>query len=436
MNGKTVAVIDAGGRCAALVDKYAQSPHVSKILAIPGNDLVGINTQKPVQIYTHLKTTSVSEIIQICRKEKVDLVDVNQDNAVAAGLVDELEKNRIKAIGPSKLAGQIEWDKAWARDLMKKYTIPSPEFIICNSELEGTAFINSKPDQPWVIKASGLAEGKGVIVADSSEEALKAILEMKKFNEAGKTYLIEQFLRGEEFSTFAIADGVKFKVIASAQDHKRVFDGDEGPNTGGMGCSTPPLVLTEDLKRQTLEIISKAVTALKKESRPYKGILYLGGIVVDEKVFVIEFNSRWGDPEVQCVLPGFKTDLFELNMKAYEGRIEDIEVEMDDKARVVVAGASKGYPGDYSQVKGKQIYGIEDVLKLPGIKFYSAGIKRVEGKYTASGGRLFYIAGQGKDVIEARKNAYEAIKLISVEGDNLHYRTDIGYRDVERLKSG
>ncbi|MBI2022578.1 phosphoribosylamine--glycine ligase, partial [Candidatus Daviesbacteria bacterium] len=222
----------------------------------------------------------------------------------------------------------------------------------------------------------------------------------------------------------------------SAQDHKRVFDGDEGPNTGGMGCSTPPLVLTEDLKRQTLEIISKAVTALKKESRPYKGILYLGGIVVDEKVFVIEFNSRWGDPEVQCVLPGFKTDLFELNMKAYEGRIEDIEVEMDDKARVVVAGASKGYPGDYSQVKGKQIYGIEDVLKLPGIKFYSAGIKRVEGKYTASGGRLFYIAGQGKDVIEARKNAYEAIKLISVEGDNLHYRTDIGYRDVERLKSG
>lgn len=431
---KTVAVIDAGGRGAALVYKYAQSPQVSKILAIPGNDLVGINTEKEVRTYTNLKTTSIAEIIQICKEEKVDLVDVAQDNALAVGLVDRLKEAGIKAFGPTKQASQIEWDKAWSREFMQKYDLPSPTFKIFDSESKGIDFINSQDEKPWVIKASGLAEGKGVIITKDKEEAVSAIKEMKKFNESGKVFVLEEFLEGEEFSAFALSDGEDFTILGSAQDHKRIFDGDQGPNTGGVGCSTPPLVINEKIHDQIITIFEKAFAGLKKEGRPYSGILYLGGIVLkDGFVSLIEFNSRWGDPEVECILPGIKNDLYELSMATIEGRLKDIKIEIDSKARVVVAGASKGYPEDYSAVKGKQIFGIEEVLKLPGIKFYSAGIKRDRDKYLANGGRLFYIVGEGKDVIEAREKAYSAIKLISIEGDNLHYRTDIGYRDVERL---
>ncbi len=429
----TVVIIDGGGRGSALVDKYAQSPQVSKILAIPGNDLMGLNTQKEVFTFPDLKTTSKEEILKLCKEHKADLVDVAQDNAIESGVADLLIENGFNVFGATRGAGQIEWDKAWSRDFMKKYDLPHPKYTVCTSELEGISFIESQSEQSWVIKASGLAEGKGVIIAPGKEEAIKAISEMKKFNEAGKTYLIEQFLKGEEFSTFAIADGNKFKIIGSAQDHKRVFDGDHGPNTGGMGCSTPPLVLTEDLKFQTMQIVSKTITGLKKEGRPFKGILYLGGIVVDGKILIIEFNARWGDPEVECILPGVQTDLFELSMKAVQGKLEQIEVEMDDKSRVVVAGASKGYPTDYSEVKGKQIFGIDEALRIPGIKFYSAGIKKEGEKYLVSGGRLFYVVGEGKDVIEAREKAYEGMKKISIEGDNLHFRTDIGFRDVERI---
>src|SRR3989344_5339922 len=378
---KTVAVIDAGGRGAALIDKYAQSPLVSKILAIPGNYLIGINTQKEVKTYTHLKTTSVEEIVKICLEEKVDLVDVAQDNAIAVGLSDALEAVGIKTFGARKLPGQIEWDKAWSRNFMKKYNLPLPEFQICASEIEGISFINSHTDRPWAIKASGLAEGKGVIIAQNNEEALNAISEMKKFGESGEVFLIEQFLSGEEFSSFAISDGVSFQLIGDAQDHKRVNDGDQGPNTGGMGCSSPPLILNEDLKKQRLEIISKTLEGLKKEGRPYQGILYFGGILVEDKIYVIEFNSRWGDPEVECILPGIKNDLYELSMTAIEGKLNEVKIETDGKSRVVVAGASKGYPEDYSAVKGKQIFGIDEVLKLPDIKFYSAGIKKEPSRH-------------------------------------------------------
>lgn len=435
---KTILIVDAGGRGAALVDKYAQSPEVGKILAVPGNDLMGVNTQKPVTIYPHLKTTSVSEIVEICKKEQVDLVDVAQDNAIAAGASDALIENGFKVFGASKEAGQIEWDKAWSRDFMAKHNLPIPRYQICGSELEGTAFLNSQEeDQSWFIKAAGLAEGKGVIFAQNNEEASEKISEMKKFNSAGKTFLLEQALVGEEFSAYAISDGENFQILGYAQDHKRAFDGDLGPNTGGMGCSTPPLVVDESVKNQTLSIFQTTFKGLRAEKRLYVGILYLGGMVVEErgekKVYIIEFNARWGDPEVECILPGIKNDLFGLSLAAIEGKLKMVKIETDGKARVVVAGASKGYPEDYSAVKGKKISGIEEVLKLLEIKFYSAGIKKEGSKYLANSGRLFYIVGEGKDVIEARKKAYSAMKLISVEGGNLHYRTDIGYRDVERL---
>lgn len=439
---KIVLVVDAGGRGATLVDKYARSPHVGKIFAVPGNDLMQINTDKPVEIYPQLKTTSVPEILGICQEEKVDLVDVAQDNAVAAGLVDALEERGMAVVGPRKLAGQIEWDKAWAREFGAKHGLPQPVFKICHSIKEGAEFIQSQPEQRWFIKASGLAEGKGALPAQNNKEGVKKIIELRKrFKEAGKVFLIEEWLAGEEFSTLAFSDGENLKVIGSAQDHKRVNNFDEGENTGGMGCSAPPLILTPKLiKKIETKILSKAIKGLQKEGRPYRGVLYLGGIIKEDNEqqnpCVLEFNARWGDPEVQVILPGLLNDLYEVSMAIVTGNIKNLKLKIDGKARVVVAGASKGYPRDYSAVKGKQIFGIEEARKIPGVKVFGAGVKRINGKDFVSGGRLFYIVGEGKTVIEARQKAYQAMSMVSIEGNNLHYRTDIGWRDVERLRRG
>lgn len=431
--GKTVLVVEGGGRGSVLVDKYAQSPQVEEILAVPGNDLMQINTTKIVRTYPNLKTTSVKEIIKICQEKRVALVDVAQDNAVEAGVSDAAQRAGLKSLGPTRLAGQIEWDKAWARSLMAKFSLPQPAFKICHSERQGFDFLKDQPNQAWFIKASGLADGKGALYAGSNLEAHAQIKKMKGFNQAGRVFLIEACIVGEEFSSYALCDGVNFKLIGHAQDHKKAYDGDKGPNTGGMGCSSPPLVVTKEIEDQVIDIFKTTVEGLKKERRPYLGILYLGGMVARGKVYVIEFNARWGDPEAQVLLPGLKNDLFELSMAALEGGLDTVRVELDGKARVVVAGCSKGYPGDYSKVKGKQIFGIEKVLNLPDVKFYSAAIKKDGDKFLAWGGRLFYIVGEGKDVIEAREKAYGAMGKISIEGDNLHFRRDIGLRDVKRL---
>lgn len=430
---KTVLITDAGGRGAALVDKYGQSKHVGKILVVPGNDLMQININKPVITFPNLKTTSVSEILKICDGEKVDLVDVSQDNAVEAGLVDELYKQGVLAVGPTRLAGQIEWDKAWARSFMKKYNIPSPIFNVFTSQKEGVEFAKKHPKSKWFVKASGLAEGKGAIPAPNLEGAISAIKQMQAFNKSGETYLLEEWLIGEEFSAFALCDGQTFKVVGYAQDHKRVNDKDKGPNTGGMGCVSNPLIIDVNIKRQIKEIFKKTINGLKDEKRPYKGILYLGGIVVNGKVFVIEFNARWGDPEAEVILPSIKNDLYELGMAVANGTIGKINIRTDNEIRVAVAGCSKGYPINYSTVKGKKVSGIEKVKKIE-VKVYGAGIKKINKDYVVNGGRVFYIVSKGKNIIEARARAYEAMSMIYIEGDNLHYRTDIGWRDVERIK--
>lgn len=429
---KIVLVVDGGGRGAALVDKYGQGEQVGKILVVPGNDLMQINTKKPVVTYQHLKTTSISEILEICRKEKVDLVDVAQDNAVEAGLVDELLKNRIPAVGPTKLAGQIEWDKAWARDFMKKYEIPGPRYYAFSSAKDGIDFIKKQPDSKWFVKAAGLAEGKGVIPAENKEKAAKAIGEMVRFGKSGETYLLEEWLEGEEFSAFALCDGKNFKVVGYAQDHKRVNDGDHGPNTGGMGCVSNPLVVS-DIKDQILNIFKKTVSGLAKENRPYKGVLYLGGMVVERQVFVIEFNARWGDPEAEVILPSVENDLYEIGMAIVSGDLEGLNIKVDNKIRVDVAATAKGYPVDYSKVKGKKISGIEEATKL-GVKIYGAGIKRADGNYVVNGGRILYVVAEGTNILEASEKVYKAMELINIEGDNLHFRKDIGWRDAARLR--
>lgn len=433
-----VAVIDAGGRGSALVNAYAKSNKVDEIIAIPGNDLMQINTNKEIHTFPHLKTTSREEILKICKKHHVALVDAAQENAVEAGVTDLLRENGFKVFGPSKKAGQIEWDKSYARKFMLKYTLPIPKFWVFQNHTRAKEFLKSQPGQPFVIKASGLAEGKGVIIAQNIAQALVAVSQMAKFGSSGETFLIEEFLDGEEFSSYAISDGKTFQYIASAQDHKRALDGDKGLNTGGMGCSTPPLVIGSNVQNKISDIFKETFEGLKKENRPYTGILYLGGIVVSGKVYIIEFNARWGDPEVECILPGIKNDWFEVAQAVAEGNLSKVKINHDGKSRIVVAATSKGYPQDYSAVKGKEIAGFGQLIKTSGIKVYGAGVKEVDGKYLTSGGRLFYVVAKGKNVIEARKKAYSALEKVSIPGENrenlLQYRKDIGYRDVARIK--
>lgn len=466
----TVLVIDGGGRGSALVAKYLQSPHVSKVLAIPGNDLMLQN--KRVKIFPNIKTTDLKNIKKVCRKYKVDLVDVAQDDAVAVGVTDSLTRERFNIFGPTKLAGQIEWDKAWGRNFIKKFNIPTPKFKICTSQKEGIAYVKNQKDTEWFIKASGLTAGKGALYAKDNRQAQNQIRKMKTFGKAGETYLIEECIKGEEFSSFAIVDGINFVLVGHAQDHKRVFDGDHGSNTGGMGCSSPPMAITPKIEKQINVIFKKTITGLAKIDRPYRGILYLGGMLVKEKglvlrssarqsegrVYVIEFNARWGDPEAQVIIPSIKNDLYQIAKLTIAGKIKKIKIKKDNLYRIVVTAASRGYPDDYSAVIGKQIIGIERLVNqshsirypepspfvilehsrvkrdeaIESIKVYGAGVKKQNGKYMAHGGRLFYVMAAGKNVAEARTKAYNALSKTNIKGDNLHYRTDIGWRDLER----
>lgn len=426
----TVAVIDGGGRGAVLVEAYSKSPKVNKILAIPGNDLMQSVSRVPVTTYQHLKTTSVEDIVKICREQKVTLVDVAQENASEAGLGDRLEQAGILFCGPDKAASQLEWDKAWARDFMVRHNIPHPKFVVCTSTKQGRDYIQRQKEGKWFIKASGLAEGKGALPAENKQQALDCINSMSKFGEAGQTFLIEDWLEGEEFSTFVISDGKNYKILGSAQDHKRVYNGDQGPNTGGMGCSSPPLLLTPQLIKQIdRQIIAPTIKGMLKLGRPYTGILYVGGIMVGKKLYVIEFNSRWGDPEAQIIVPGIQTDMLAVSLAVANHNLNSVKIRTDKKPRVVIAAASAGYPGDYSVVKGKQIFGLDK------LRVYGAGVKKIGKKYYASGGRLFHVVGEGKNVSEARRQAYAQLSQIFVEGNYLHYRTDIGWRDVARANN-
>jgi len=431
----TVLVVDGGGRGSALVDKYSQSPLVEKIIAVPGNDLMVLTSKKPVEIYPELKTTSVSEIIEICQKEKVDLVDVAQDNAVAVGLVNELNKNNIPTFGPTQQAGQLEWDKSWSRQFMQKYQLPIPEFHVFDNPESGYQFLDSISDRPWFIKASGLAEGKGVIPANNNSEAKDAIAEMSRFGQSGQTYLLEEWLVGEEFSAFAVVDGSDFQIVGFAQDHKRVNNGDQGPNTGGMGCVSNPLIVDQNVITQVKDIFQKTVSGMVTENRSYQGILYLGGMVVGQKVYIIEFNCRWGDPETQVVLPAIKNDLVDICFSVINHTLSSQEIITDSQTRIVVTVASRGYPINYDAVKGKQIFGLEKILNSPKVKLLGAGTQYQNNKFIAHGGRLFYLVASGENIIAARKNVYDELSNISIEGNNLHYRTDIGWRDVARLNN-
>ncbi len=438
---KIVAVIDAGGRGSVLVDAYAKSPFVGKVLAIPGNECMKTLSQKKILTYPHIATVDVEKIVTLCKKKNVSLVDVAQDNAIASGLVDALEKAKIPVLGPRKNAGELEWNKAFSREFGVRHTLPQPDFFIFHSVKEGIDFLRKQPQGMWFVKASGLCDGKGALGATSNEAAIEKIKEIQKFGNAGKTYLLERWLisdkgLAEEFSAFFITDGRSCKLIGFAQDHKRAYTFDEGENTGGMGCTSSPAIVTASIQKQTEAIAMRTIMGLQKEGRIYVGILYIGGIIVRQKnkrkVFLIEFNARWGDPEAEVLIPGLHVDMYLLAQAVIQGKLQTFPIQKDKKIRVVVAGVAKGYPKDYAAVKNKEIFGLHAAAAVPHVVLFPAGIARRGTKHFVKGGRIFYLVGEGKDVLCARGNVYKALSCIFIEGNNLYYRIDIGWHDMQK----
>lgn len=427
-----ILILGSGGREHALALAYSKSKRVREVHVAPGNGLMNFQNEK-VTIHPTVSVLNLPKIIELIEKEQIDLVDVAQDDPLALGFVDKLQNLGIPCFGPTQKAAQIEWSKDWARNFMQKYRLPIPVFKSFDNQKEAIAYVKSLKNQVFYIKASGLAAGKGAIRAENKKEAVEAIKSMKQFGKAGETFLVEECLVGEEFSLFALCDGENYVIAKTAQDHKTVYEADRGPNTGGIGCVAPTgLINPKIIKEIEVKILKPFMKGMREEKRSYSGVLYLGGVLTQSGVKVIEFNARWGDPEAQVILPSIKTDYVNIVEAVAMETIQELPINFDEGVRISVAGCSRGYPGDYSAVKGKEVFGLNAVLKLPNITVFGAGIKREGKRFFADGGRVFHLVAEGKDINQARKRAYEAMSMISIEGNNLHFRTDIGWREVER----
>lgn len=440
-----VAVVGAGGRESELADKYARSSHVERILAFPGNDLMRLNRVKRIETFPKIATTDVNKIVDICRERNVSLVDIGHERAIKAGLADALNLAGIAAVGPSAKAGEIEYSKVFGREFGSRWGLPQPNYAAFTQmqEDDAVSYVDTRPVQKFVIKADGLCDGKGVIITDNREQAELAIGHMSSSGEAGRRFLIEHWLRngdgtpGEEFSAFAASDGKSWSLIGGAQDYKRSRHGDTGDMTGGMGSNSPTSLFNRlGILFQTQKIFETTFLGLQSESRPYKGILYLGGMVIkhrgNETVYVIEFNARWGDPEAQVLVPSIRNDFYELGRAISGGQLDKIQMDTDDRARVSVAAVSRGYPGDYSGVLKQRIHGLERAAEVEGVTIHGAGVSAENGEWYSNGGRLFHIVAEGKDIIEAQNRAYAAMRHTFIKGNNLMYRPDIGWREKER----
>lgn len=429
-----ILIIGSGGREHALANAYSKSKKVTHVFVAPGNTFMDIQNKK-ISSVNLIGMLEIDKLVAFAKKGKIDLVDVAQDEVLARGFVDRFTKEGFITFGASQKASQIEWDKEWARTFMQKYKLPIPVFASFSDTKKAIAYIEKTPEKLLFIKASGLALGKGVIRADTKQEAKAAVLSMQQFGKSGETFLIEEGLVGEEFSFFAICDGESFIVTKAAQDHKTVFEGDTGPNTGGMGCVAPASVVNKKIEKEVEEkIIKPFIKGMQKEGRPYSGILYLGGMLTTKGIKIIEFNARWGDPEAEVILPSVKTDYLSLVEAVITKKLSKKKVVFDNKVRISIAGCARGYPTDYSAVKGKEVFGLLDAAKLPGISIFGAGISMKDNRCFVNGGRIFHLIAEGATITQARFRAYAAMSMIYIEGNNLHYRTDIGWREVERLE--
>lgn len=417
-----ILVIGSGGREHALFWKLSESPQTERIYAIPGNPGMGEMTD--------IAVTDNAAILQFAKEKDIDLVVVGPEVPLMNGLVDDLEAAGIPAFGPRANAAEIEGSKSFAKDLMKKYGIPTARYEVFAEAEAARAYIRSE-GTPIVVKADGLAAGKGVVVAMTEQEALDAvdaIMENNSFGDAGERVVIEEFMEGEEASLLAFTDGTVIRPMISAQDHKRAFDGDKGPNTGGMGTYAPAPVMTPELtERAVEEILKPTISAMEKEGRAYRGCLYLGLMITADGPKVVEFNARFGDPETQVVLPLLDGDLVQIMHACAGGTLADVPIRWKDGAAVCVVLAAGGYPASYE--KGNEIYGIGNAEKLGALVFH-AGTAKKNGKIVTNGGRVLGVVGMGKDIASAVQSAYDAVDQISFKGE--YHRKDIAHRALNR----
>ncbi|MEN2994821.1 MAG: phosphoribosylamine--glycine ligase [Thermodesulfovibrio sp.] len=416
-----VLVIGSGGREHAIIWKLAQSRVVDKIYCAPGN--AGISE---IAECVEVENRDFSALVDFVKYEWIDLTVVGPEEPLAKGIVDVFQREGRRIIGPTKLGAQIESSKVFAKEFMKRHRIPTAEYKVFTSYTHAEEYIRLK-GTPIVIKADGLAAGKGVFVCqnyDEAFEALKLIMKEKIFGAAGDKVVIEEFLSGKEASYLVFTDGKNIIPMVTSKDHKRLLDNDEGPNTGGMGTFSPNPVITPELEKEILEtIINPTIKGLKQEGIVYKGILYAGLMIVNNKPYVLEFNCRFGDPETQVILPRLETDLVDIFMAISEQKLNKVEVKWKSDASLCVILASEGYPGKYK--KGVPITGLEMVKNIKDLFVFHAGTKfNEEGKIVTNGGRVLGVTALGKDIKEARQKVYSAIELIKFEG--MQYRKDIG----------
>ena len=413
-----VLVVGSGGREHAIVWKLLESPKITKMYCASGNggisDLVECVPIAP---------TDIEGQVKFAKENDIDFTVIGMDDPLVMGIVDAFEKEGLKVFGPSKVAAQLEGSKAFSKELMKKYGIPTAKYETFNELEKATEYVG-KVAPPIVVKADGLALGKGVYICQSvieAKQALKEIMEDKKFGVSGNKVVIEEFLVGEEVSILAFCDGKTVKPMVSSKDHKKIFDNDKGPNTGGMGTVSPVLGYTEEVQKQAMEtIILPTVEALNSEGITYKGIIYYGLIITKEGPKVIEYNARFGDPEAQVVIPRLDTDILEIFEACVDGTLDKIDIKWKDMAAICVMLASEGYPGSYE--KGYKITGLENTNSDNVVVFHS-GTKKVDDEYLTNGGRVLGVTGFGRTIEEATKTAYEAVNKINFKGKQ--YRTDI-----------
>lgn len=417
-----ILVIGSGGREHALCWKLSESPQTEQIYAIPGNP--GMGASAAIALDDH------AAILRFVKEHEIGLVVVGPEVPLMNGLVDELEAAGIRAFGPRANAAEIEGSKSFAKDLMKKYGIPTARYEVFTAAEPARAYIRQE-GAPIVVKADGLAAGKGVIVAMTEQEALDAvdaIMEDHSFGDAGARVVIEEFMEGEEASLLAFTDGRTIRPMISAQDHKRAYDGDRGPNTGGMGTYAPAPVMTPEMtERAVEEILKPTIAAMAKEGRTYRGCLYLGLMVTVDGPKVVEFNARFGDPETQVVLPLLDSDLVAIMCACADGTLADVPIRWKDGAAVCVVLASGGYPGHYE--KGQEIHGLADAEAMGALVFH-AGTAMKDGKLVTNGGRVLGVVGRGADISSAVDAAYAAAAKISFK--DAYYRKDIAHRALER----
>lgn len=424
-----VLVIGSGGREDALVWKIAQSDRVKEIYAAPGNG--GMASKAKI---VDIKADDVGSLCDFAKKEKIDLTVVGPEIPLVKGIVDEFEKNNLRIFGPSGKTAELEGSKVFAKELMKEFGVPTADFEVFEDKDKALSYLKSKK-APIVIKADGLAAGKGVFVCKTDQEAqdaLEKIMGRKIFGEAGKKVIIEDCLEGEEVSIIVMSDGDDILPLASSQDHKRIYDDDKGPNTGGMGAYSPaPVVGGERFDEILRVVIRPMIKGLKEKGMPYKGVLYAGIMITGKDIYVLEFNVRFGDPETQAILPRMKSDIVDMIEASIDGKLKDLKSEWDSRPCVCIVAASGGYPGDYE--KGKRIEGLEDAQKDKNVVVFHAGTQIKDGNYISSGGRVLGITSLGSDIEDAIKRSYSAAGKITFDG--IYYRKDIGRKALKSLKA-